>query len=200
MWEKIKQHPWIIGGVVGLLLLVLVFSSGSSSSTATTATGSTTDTNGDALTSYLAGLNLQGQQVAAAAGVQNQQTAAAVTVAQLQAGTTDNANTLAAQVAEFETQIAGNVQMNHDTTTLQATENTNATQLGIAQSNNSALVQEATVNAATTTHLVDALTSVYNNQITAQVQQTAIGANESETISSQNSGLFGGGGFLGLGI
>lgn len=149
MWEKIKQHPWIVGGAVGLLLLVLVYSSSSSTSSTAGATTATDSSNGDQIAAYMASLNQQGQIAQLAAGVQSQNTAAGVTVAQLQASSTDNANTLAAQVAEFETSIAGSTQQNKDTLSAQVAENTNATNLGIVNSNNSASVQQSQIFANT---------------------------------------------------
>lgn len=167
MWEKIKQHPWIVGGVVGLLLLVLVFSSGSSATGTATATDATSDGSGDQLTAYLASLNQQGQIASAAAGVQSQQVAGAVTVAQLQAGTADNANTLAAQVAEFETQIAGNVQTNHDTLSAQVAENTNNTNAAVQEANIAGNVQNTQTLANALVHSQDTQAAVSEAYITS---------------------------------
>ncbi|MEB2649707.1 hypothetical protein SOP86_29100, partial [Pseudomonas canadensis] len=121
MWEKIKSHPWVIAAIVGVFLLVLFLSS-SSNSSGTAATASSGSGNGDQLAAYQASLNQQGQIASLAAGVQNNQTAAAVTVAQLQAATADNANTLAAQVAEYTSKLTADTKMNSDTLSAQTTQ------------------------------------------------------------------------------
>jgi len=172
MWEKIKQHPWIVGGVVGFLLLVVVLSSSSSSTTAaTTSTGTDASGtgNGDQLQAYLAAINQQGQTASLAAGVQNQQTAAAVQVATLQAGTADNANTLAAQVAEYETKILGDVQTNRDTMTAQTQQAQIQAGVTNTQTVANALVQENQINASTQQAWIKTLPAIVGTQASAQV-------------------------------
>lgn len=173
MWEKVKEHPWIVGGAIGLLLLVLVFSS-SSSSTAGSAPA-TSDGSGNSSADYQAGLNAQTGIANINAGVQSQQIAGAVTVAQLQAGTADNANTLAAQVAEFTSKLSADVAMNHDTLSAQVAQNNNATQLGIVNSNNLA----NTTNTATLTNAL-----VHSQDLAAQTSMAIAGINSNTLIQT----------------
>lgn len=188
MWDKIKQHPWVIAAVIGVFVLVLFLSS-SSSSTGTTADTTGTTSNGDQIAAYMASLNQQGQIASLAAGVQNQQTAAGVTVAQLQAGTADNANTLAAQVAEFQTSVAGQTQQNADTLSAQTAQS--QIQAGVTNTSTvaNALVQEQQINAGVQTHSLDTIAQIFQGQQNVQTQQIA--ANQNIQTQSWVSKIFG---------
>lgn len=171
MWDKIKQHPWVIAALVGVFLLVLLFSSSSSTSSAAPA-AATSDGSGDQLAAYQASLNQQGQIAQLSAGVQNQQTAAAVTVAQLQAASTDNANTLAAQVAEYTSKLAADVKTNSDTLSAQTTQYLAAQQSYVQATQISANVTQANLAATTSMHNTDVLASALTQQSAQQAQTT----------------------------
>lgn len=99
MFEQIKKHPYLIGGVIlGIIVLFFISSSGGGGAVTSSDSGSdvasaegiaTAQANANAQVA-LGGLSLQGLQ---------EQIGGAVTVATLQAHTADNANTLAAAVA-----------------------------------------------------------------------------------------------------
>lgn len=171
MWDKIKQHPWVIAALVGVFILVLLFSS-SSSSSGTAATATTSDGSGDQLAAYQASLNQQGQIASINAGVQNQQTAAAVTVARLQSASTDNANTLAAQVAEYTSKLAADVKTNSDTLSAQTTQYLAAQQSYQVATQISANVTQANLAATTSMHNTDTLAAALTAQSAQQAQTT----------------------------
>lgn len=180
MWDKIKQHPWIVGGAVGLILLVLVFSGSSSNSTATDATAaSTVDPNADQLTAYMASLNQQGAIAQLQANSQDQQTAASLQATQLAAGVQENANTLAAQVAEFQTAAAAQTQQYGDSIQLQGLQSSNQTALAIQQSNNATAVQQAQISAQTNQYDIGQIVGLEQS---ISANQTAV---ESQSISAQ---------------
>lgn len=189
MWEKIKSHPWVVGGAVGLLLLVLVFSASSGSGATTTNDTATSDPNGDSLQGYLAALNQQGQATSLAADVQNNQTAAAVTVSSMQASSNDKANQLAAEVAEFNTSAGAQTQQLHDTLSAQVAENNNATQVNLQQINSTTLTTQATINAGVQNNLIDALENVQLGEENVQSEQ--IQAAKDVQTQSWTSKIFG---------
>lgn len=161
--DSVKAHPYLIGGVVigGFVLVMLLNSSGSNGNAqaAVDSSGNANDFNNAVLAAQtqLAGAGIQTTQ-------QAQAEAAQVTIAQTNAAVTDNANTLAAQVAEFETQVQGNVQTTHDT-------------LG-------AQVQEDAINAAVSQTQINAAASEHNADTIASTQVTIAGLNQA-TVSQQ---------------
>jgi hypothetical protein len=172
MWDKIKEHPWIVGGVIGVFILVLVFSSSSSSSSGGAQAATTGDPNGDQLAAYMAQLNQQGQIAQLSATASAQQTEAAVTVAKLQSGSTDTANTLAAQVAEFQSNLAANVAQSqiaagvtHDTLSAQVQEN--QIQAGVQNT-------QIVANALTTEQQIASNTQIAQIKASSDVQQSWI--------------------------
>lgn len=188
MWEKIKQHPWIVGGAIGLLLLVLVFSSSSGGvATSSDSAAGTSSGTGDSLQAYLAGLNLQGQQVAAAATAQHEQTAAAVTVAQIQSSSQDKANDLAAQVAEYTTKLQSDVLLNRDTLTAQ----TSQAQINAGVQNTqivaNALTQQSQIQADVTKSYISTLPQIISGQYAGQA---AVAQASQSHCSSYLFGLF----------
>lgn len=189
MWEKIKSHPWIIGGAVGLLLLVLLFSSSSSNSQNTSATGTTVDPNADALTAALAQTQAQGQLASLQASSQAQQTQAALQATQIAADVQTNANTLAAQVAEFNTSAGAQTQQLRDTLSAQVAENTNATTEALATTQSNTIIQQAQINAGTQNQLIQALQSVQLGQIGVESQQ--VQASKDVATQSWFSKIFG---------
>lgn len=165
MWEKIKQHPWIAGGAVGLLLLVLLFSSSSSGvANSSDSAAGTSDGTGDQLQAYLASLNLQGQQISAAATASSEQTAAAVTVAGIQASSMDKANDLAAQVAEYTTKLQSDVLMNRDTLTAQTSQKQIQAGVDTTAIVANALTQQSAISADVTKSYISTLPSIIATQ------------------------------------
>lgn len=198
MWNKIKEHPWIVGGIVAVFLIVLIFSSSGSSSSSAAPTA-TSDPNGDQLQAYLASINQQGTVASLQAGTQAQQTAAAVTVAQLQSSSTDLANQLAAQVAENQINVQGSTQQNADTLSAHVAETESNNQT--LQAAYAAHAQETQINqnAATTESWISALTGLENNQISSQtqvalgqqqVQSQLVQANENVALGQVNANMF----------
>lgn len=186
--EWLKSHPWLVGGLVGVFLLVLVVSSSSSGSTADGAAPAAGDSSGTAndVQNYMASLNAQVQGAQIAAGVQNNQTDAAVEVARIQAGTADNANTLAAAVAQYTSKLTADVAINRDTLSAGVANHAADTTLATVQSNNlaqvqqssifaGALTQQAQINADTSRHYVDNLASIIGAQ-----SQGAIGVAQAQ--------------------
>jgi hypothetical protein len=177
--EHVKAHPYLIGGVVvgGVLLVMLL---GSSSGTTST-DASTADASQSANNYNNAMAQIQGSlgMASISAGAQAQHDAASVTVAQLNAGVADNANTLAAQVAMFTSDLASKVAINHDTTTLQAIEAQLNTQAGMNQSNNNTSV-------ANTQTLAGVIINQSNNQT---YQAVTASNNQASTFASYISAL-----------
>lgn len=173
MWETIKEHKLLIGGIVAVVFVfVLIFGSSSSSSTATATptTGTATDPT-VAANEYLAQLQATTQQagIAASQAVGTQQIAASVTENTTNAGVTNNANTLAAQVAEFETKIAGDVQTNHDTLTAQTQQKQiqgQTDQLNIVAT---ALTHQSDTQASVSKAYIDSLPALVGAQGATQV-------------------------------
>lgn len=202
MLEKLKQHPWIIAALAGVFLLVLIFSSsGSSSGTAATTSASSGDPNGDQLQAYMAQLNLQGQALSASANSTDQQTAAALEVAKLQSSSTDLANTLAAQVAEYTTAAQATTTQNHDTLSAQVANNQIAAGVQNTQITANALTQQAQINAGTLSQAIYSQTAEtingqnQNAAIQSQlIYQSGLDTINGQVLAAQNKGS-GGGGF-----
>lgn len=172
MWETIKTHKLLIGGIVAVVFVfVLIFgSSSSSTATATPTTGTATDPS-IAANEYLAQLSaqVQGQGIAASQDVTNQQTAAAVTGAQINSTTTDMANTLAAQVAEFETAANATTTQNHDTLSAGVAtnaQNNQTAQIGLITN---ALVANQQTQAQVSMAYINSLPTLVGEQAAAQV-------------------------------
>lgn len=168
MWEKIKQHPWIAGAAIGVLLLVLLLSSSSTTSAASPGAPAADASNGDQLQAYLAALNLQGQQVSAAATASHEQTAAAVTVAQINSSSQDKANELAAQVAEYTTKLQSDVLINRDTMTAVTSQKQIQAGVDTTQIVANALVQQNAIAADVTKSYIQSLPALIQAQYSGQ--------------------------------
>lgn len=148
MWQWIKEHPIIVVGGIGALvvLYLLIGSSSTSSTTTTTAYPQPTDAEVNAAAA------IQGAQIQASTSEAENatQTGAAVQVAQLQAGET---------TAQYNAELSAN-------------NSNNATALAITRSNNRAANVQAGMAATVQTAGINATESVQNAGIASQ---TAIG-------------------------
>jgi hypothetical protein len=168
--EFLKQHKLAVGGVIAaIFVIVLVFSSSGGSTAATTVAGDSTDSTdqANAFNNIMAQVNGQVQLATIAAGSQDQYTAAQLTAASYASSSTDLANTLAAQVAEFTTSKQADVAID-----------SNHTQLGIVQSNN-------TTSSTNMSTLANAL--IAQSSITANVANTASNNQAATTQAYINS-------------
>lgn len=193
IWEKIKAHPLLIGvGLVAAFVLYKMLSGGGG--TAATAQGT-------------------GSDVASATALQQAQLQAGAAAGQTQAAVQANQDTIAGQIelAKIQAAFAGT----HDSLAANiATQQINANQQTTALvSTLGAAVQTSAINADVAKATVTANSQVQMQQIlaTALTQQshdlatvTTAGYSAqlaaAESHDAHSGGLFGGGGFLGLGI
>lgn len=172
MWETIKEHKWLVGGIVAVALLFVVLTGSSDSGNAPQAAVDGTDAAND-YNNMLAQINGAIQQSTIAAGSKADDNQALIEIETIRAGTADNANTLAAQVAEFTTKLSADVAKNRDTLSAQVSNKQIESQTQIVQSNNLA----STTNMATLANALvanqrtqaDALVSITQSQSAAQV-------------------------------
>lgn len=159
-WHWIKEHPIIVMGIVGVIVLFYLLS-GSSSSASSSSGGATGPSDALQAAELSANVQLAGQQ--AAAGVANNQTAAAVTVAGINADVQKYQTEQSANVAELgitsqtEIQKAGIqsqqvVALANDATQVAIQQSTDAVRTAqingvVAIANAPYQVQEDTINA-----------------------------------------------------
>jgi hypothetical protein len=170
MWETIKEHKWLVGGVVAVALLFVVLTSSSDAGTAPQSSVDGTDAAND-YNNVLAQINGAIQQSTIAAGAKADDNQALIQIETIRAGTADNANTLAAQVAEFTTKLSADVAKNRDTLSAQVGQAQIASQTQIVQSNNLASTTNMQTLAgalvANQKTQADALVSISGNQTRA---------------------------------
>lgn len=194
MLEWIKAHKvWVIGGAVAVALLYFITrhsSAGSSSGTATVGTDVGAAT---ALQQAQLAASAQGQQVAAAAGVRTQETAAQLELGKLQIANAGAHDQLAASVAT--SQINANEQ-------LQSLLGTLSSNVAIKQSDNTVQSQSIAVNGQVQMQkvLASSLEHAYDTNATVAASHDAATVAIQSSHDQHSGGLFGGGGFLGLGI
>jgi hypothetical protein len=194
MIDWIKSHKiYVIGGIVALIIFIFILrSAGGSGGTA--ATGSSSDVAAaTALQQAQLAAGAQGQQVAAAQAVQTQQTAAQLELGKLQIAQAGAHDTLAAQVA---------------TSSINATQQTQSLlaslSADIAKTNSNNDVAKTQIASTTSVQMQQILATALTHQ--SDNQATIAQAGYSAQLAAQQShdahsgGLFGGGGFLGLGI
>lgn len=193
MIEWLKAHKvWVIGGVVALFVLYLI--TRSSSGTSATSSGVGTDVAAaTALQTAQLQAQAQGAQVQAASQAASQQTAAQEKLGELsiaQAGAHDQ---LAATVAT--SQINSNLQ-------LQSLLGQLSSNVAIKQSDNAVAAQTVAVNGQVQMQqvLASSLIHAYDTNATIASSHDAATVAIQSSHDQHSGGLFGGGGFLGLGI
>lgn len=193
--DKVKEHPALaVGGVVAVLVLVYVLnhSSSGTAATSTLSTGSSVDA-ATALQQAQLGASSQANQVSAALQANATNTAAQIqlaTIAAQQAGAHD---VLAAQVATSQINASQQVQSLLGSLSAGVSENA---------SNND--LAKTTVLATNQTQQQQILANALVAQSSTQASVAIAGYNaqvaNTSNVVAHTGGLFGGGGFLGLGI
>lgn len=193
MMEWIKAHKvWVIGGAVALFVLYLI-TRGSAGTSATSSAPGNDVSAATALQTAQLQASAQGQQISAASQAQSDQTAAQLELGKLQIAQAGAHDQLAAQVA------TSNI---NATQQLQSLLGSLSADVANTASNND--VAKTTVIATNQTQqqqiFADTVIAQSNNN--AAVSEAAFGAQESIASDkyAHTGGLFGGGGFLGLGI
>lgn len=185
--DSAKEHPFMAGtiGVVIIVALVYVVGSSGTTTTQSAVAGSSNDT------SVAAGAAIQQAQLAANAHIQDTQAA-------LQA----NQDNIGGQISLAT--IAANMQNNHDILAASiASQQIDATsQTADLQTTLGAQVTNHQIDAAIQGQQIASTTSLTNTKI---LTDALVGMSTSHdatavAIDQDHSGLFGGGGFLGLGI
>jgi hypothetical protein len=195
--EKIKEHPkLVVAAVVGFVVLLYLYNR-SGGSGGVSATGYNTDVSAaTGLQAAQLAASSQNAQTSAAAGVAQSQIAAQEHIAELQAAQAGAHDQLAAQVATSN--INATVQLQSLLASLGADVQKGQQNVQVAGIN--ADVSKTGIMASSQIQqyqiLADAMKSAYSSQ--ASVAQAGYAAQVE--ISSHQGGLFGGGGFLGLGI
>lgn len=178
MWENIKSHPLIAGGVVLFLVLVFYLFSGSGGSVASGVPQSDVAT-GDAL--QMAQLQAQtiGQQTAAAGQAQSESIAASLEGLKLTLASKDSANILAANIASQ--------QINAD---LQKTTTHDTLSAGVANATIKGQTDIAQIQSNTTVQTTQALTKALTDQAAFQYYSTVALANAQASSNNNSSCMF----------
>lgn len=207
LWDKVKSHPWLIGGVAGIAILFLVYSS-SGSSSSVDATQSSADDNqvasADALAAAQANANATVAQTQVAGQVQATQDQAALDALNITQSGTNLANELEANVqlsslseqqnvTDTANELTANVENTGNTLNANVAINSNATQQNIAQINANENEQDvgALTGALTSMAQISSNTTLGVADLQAGVLNNATSANEQIQTQSWFSKIFG---------
>lgn len=195
MLDKLKQHPWLYGGVAAIAIIVVIYYSESGGgSTASSDPSAALDAQTTAAEQLQAQqLSVQGalQQTQLQAGAQAESDATGLQEYTIQQQTASNANSLAAQVAELQATLSSN-----------DTQVGDSLQAGVDNASIAAQVSEAQIASNTTIQstqtVANALVQESNNSATVQeaALATQFGENqqnvelESQAIQAANSSWF----------
>jgi hypothetical protein len=183
----IEEHPYLTGGLVlGLIVLYfLLTSSSSSSAAASNGVGGTGLSSSDYTSLQEAqlqtGAQLQAQQNQATE--QGNELSAELAATQINANATTTANQLEAQVQLQNIVSAGQVSEYGSDTTLQGTENTNASQVALGENTNSTNLQLAQAQIGGQVNLGEI--SAQENEYTAGTQASTLQAEYDAAVQSQ---------------
>jgi FtsZ-interacting cell division protein ZipA len=176
IFAAFREHPYLYGGIAVVVVLFVIYwySAMGSSAANTTTTTSGVDPNADALAAADAQVQGQLQQTQIAADAQGEQDAASLQEYTLSQQTSQNANTLAAQVAELQASLGS-----YDTVTA------DTLQAGVDNNQISAGVQEQQIASNTTI----ASTGIVANALVAENGQNAQIASEAIQAASACHGV-----------
>ena len=205
--EQIKSHPKLaVAGVVGFLVLVYIINH-SSSNTSASSGGSVDGSSVAAATAIQQAqmqANAQANQVNAAVSANATNTAAQLELGKLQIANSGAHDVLAAQVATSQINATQQVQslLGALSADVAKTNSNNQTAIAVTQSNNTVAMQQILANALVTQSTNQANVAIAGYDANAAAYTTASSNALQASIShdEHSGGLFGGGGFLGLGI
>ncbi len=181
MLEKIKQHPYLLGGVAIIAILVVMrLNSGNASADTTGSSGDVSAAEQWQAAQLSANTQTAQYQTAYQAQVENDATQ--VALAKIQADTSTNANQLAADVASQQINAAEQTATYHDTMVAQVNENQLAAQTQQLSISTGAQTQQLST-------VVNGLVQMNTNQ--ANVAQAQIAASEAVQTQSWVSKIFG---------
>lgn len=182
MWETLKEHKWIAGGVVGLVLLYFLWSGSGGGSSAAPAAG--TDPNASALSIAQLQAASDVNRTNAELSAQGAQIGGNIQLAQIAADTANATNGLAAQVALSDIGERAHVADLQATTSQQANNLSATIALGQQhEAENLAAIQSNTT-IQNTSLLAGALTD--QARISAGVESQAI-AVQGQLVAGQNA-------------
>jgi hypothetical protein len=176
-----KEHPYLLGSVVvGIIVLYFVLSSGSSASSQQAAAAELAATGGLSEQDYAA---LQNAQLQSSTQIQGAQIQSATTLGQ--ASDQLSAVQIAAAAQDTQAQLQQQVDLNNIAAGAAVTQNTNDTNLQIAQAQIGGQVQVAQIGATQNETISGQQQQTLQDQIAASVaSQTAIANAQSQQTSS----------------
>lgn len=191
MLEKLKAHPYLaVAAVVAILVLAYIINhSGSGGTTATAAVGGTDVGSATDLLQAQQAAQSQATQLNGAIAANKDNNDAAITLATINAQASGAHDTLAAGVATSQ------INAEQQTQSLLAALSADVSKTGI-----NADVDKTNIIATNATQQQQILATALVTQSANQAGVAEAGYNAQVTIAGKRGGLFGGGGFLGLGI
>lgn len=161
MMDWIKKHPYLTGGLVlaAIILFVIIRRASGSATASVSSSGASGPSEGLQAAQLSAGVQMASVQ--AAADVQNNQTSGAVAVAQIKANSDAQAADAARQVALQNIVTSGQVQLDTNSSTLQAIRAQTGAQVSINATNVQGSVDVAGIQA-------DVMKSQYESALEAQ--------------------------------